>query len=297
MVRGLKSSTRNKNRYEPRKDIKVKPLRKNTGNTRREVKKERQPRNYNFNSQGLVNFKIFINLTLSIIVSLCVLGTMVFGLFFAYKYVTTSDYFAIKDIKIIGNSHFSSESILKTIGIKAGDNSFAINISDIEESLASTPWVESVSVKRYLPDRFDIVINEKLPVFWVNKDNALYYADIEGNLIAPLEAKNFLSLPTLELGVGGDLVLPQLGSFIEILSKTDMPIEIGNASWVKLSVAKGFEIYLEKHDLILSIAKDSWNENLENLGLVLKDLAIRGEIKEASEIIASDGSVWVLKEK
>jgi cell division protein FtsQ len=232
-----------------------------------------------------------------IILSSALLFGLVLGLLYAYRYATTSDYFAIRSIAITGATHFDRASVLKTAGLKEGMNSLAVNIADVEMALLKTPWVARVAVKRQLPDSFAIEIEERLPVFWVLKDNVLLYADSKGALIAPVEPEHFLSLPALELDQGGDMLLDKLGAFVAMLRATSMPVELGAASWLKLSAARGFELFLEKHRLTISIGAEAWEENVRRLGLVLHDLADRGEIKAVREVLATDGYVCVRSER
>lgn len=231
-----------------------------------------------------------------ITISSALLFGLVIGLLYAYRYATTNDYFAIRSITVSGNTHFDRASVLKTAGLQEGMNSLAVNIADIELALRKTAWVANVSVKRHLPDSFSIEIEERMPAFWVLKDNNLLYADSKGNLIAPVESENFISLPSLELDNGGEVLLEKLDSFVTALKGTALPLEVGTASWLRLSAARGFELFLEKHGLAISISTDRWEDNLRRLGLVLNDLARRGEIKSAREVWAADGNVWVRRD-
>jgi cell division protein FtsQ len=218
---------------------------------------------------------------------------VVAGLLHVYHAVTTSEYFTIRKIEVNGTNYFTRDAVLETIGLHEGMNSFSVNIEGIEVALRKTPWVRNVSVTRRLPDEFTIDIEERIPAFWVTKDNTLLYVDSNGNLIAPVETRNFLSLPSLELEHGGEVLLDKLELFVNQLKITSLPLELGNASWLRLSAARGFELFLEKHGLIISIGTDDWEKNLRRLGMVLHDLASRGEIRTASEIWAADGKVWV----
>ncbi|MDR2726414.1 MAG: FtsQ-type POTRA domain-containing protein [Deltaproteobacteria bacterium] len=228
-----------------------------------------------------------------IILSSTLLFGLILGLLYAYRYATTSDHFAIRSITVTGATHFDRDSVLRAAGLSEGMNSLAVNITDVELALRKTPWVANVAVKRQLPDSFAIEIEERLPAFWVLKGDALLYADSKGNLIAPVGPENFLSLPALELDQGGDVLLDKLEHFVMALHNTSMPLEIGAASWLKLSAARGFELFLEKYGLSISIGAEAWEENLQHLGMVLHDLARRGEIKSVREVWATDGHVWV----
>ncbi len=233
---------------------------------------------------------------LGICLSTLLLFALVVGLMYAYRALTTSEYFAIRTITINGAKHTDRGTLLRAAGLHEGMNSLAVNITDVELALRKSPWVANVSVKRHLPDHFEIDIEERMPAFWVLKDDELIYADSKGNLIAPVEAENFLSLPSLELEHGGEILIDKLESFVEALRTTVLPLEIGTASWLRLSAARGFELYLEKYGLALSIGIEGWEDNLRRIGMVLNDLARRGEIKSAREIWAADGNVWVRKD-
>ena len=222
---------------------------------------------------------------------------LVVGLMYAYRALTTSEYFTIRTITINGAKHADRATLLRAAGLQEGMNSLAVNIADVERALRKSPWVANISVKRHLPDRFEIDVEERMPAFWVLKDDGLVYADSKGNFIAPVEAENFLSLPSLELENGGEMLIDKLDDFVKALGTTVFPLEIGTASWLRLSAARGFELFLEQHGLALSIGVEGWEDNLRRIGMVLNDLARRGEIKSAREIWAADGSVWVRKDE
>jgi cell division protein FtsQ len=243
--------------------------------------------------RGTLKAGNIIRWTLGILVSCAVLFGVMAGLLHVYHAVTTSQYFTIRKIEVNGINYFSRDAVLETIGMREGMNSFSINIEDIEGSLRKTPWVKNVSVTRNLPDGFTIDIEERMPAFWITKDDTLLYVDSNGDLIAPVETHNFLSLPSLELEHGGEMLLDKLEVFVNQLKTTSLPLEVGNASWLRLSAARGFELFLEKHGLTISIGTDDWEKNLRRLGMVLHDLAARGEIRTAIEIWSADGKVWV----
>lgn len=212
-----------------------------------------------------------------------------------YRMVTTSDFFTIRQIEIRGATHFSREAILQAAGLEEGINSLTVNIADVEKGLRNSPWVASVAVKRRLPDAFEIRIREKIPAFWMLRDGVLHYADNQGRIIAPVEPGNFLSLPTLEVLQGGEELLPQLDRLARAFQSAMLPVDMAGVSLFRVSAAKGFEVFIENRDLVLCIAAEDWDVNLRRLGVVLADLARRGELKTAREVWAADGNVWVVE--
>lgn len=240
---------------------------------------------------GLVN--VLTVCALLIFVAVVVTGVCSLSLWL-YGKATTSDFFATTHIDVTGNVRLSRDMVLKYGGLSEGDNSLSVSITEMERKLRATPWVEEVSVKRLLPDRFIIRIKERMPSFWVHKDGVLYYANERGELIAPVESENFLSLPTLSVESGGEDAIPFLGRLMEDLNSGSLPVESGAIASVTLSPARGVEVYLEDREMRLSIAIDDWSGNLARLGATLGDLARRQELRNVRDVRAVHGNVWVI---
>ena len=224
----------------------------------------------------------------AVVVGVCALSLWLYGK------ATTSDFFATTHIDVSGNVRLSRDMVLQYGGIREGDNSLAVSITEMERRLRATPWVEEVSVKRLLPDRFVIRLRERMPSFWVQRNGALYYANERGEIIAPVESENFLSLPTLLVENGGEDAIDYLGRFMADLNSGSLPVEAGAIASVTLSASRGVEVYLEDRELRLSIATDDWSGNLARLGVTLGDLARRQELKNVRDVRAVHGNVWVI---
>ncbi len=230
-------------------------------------------------------------------VSLCVLflGGIGMGFLWLYREATSNEFFATERVDVVGNVRMSQKMVLDLAGVREGDNSLSVSIAHVEQALMQTPWVEEVSVKRILPDRFVIHIKERMPSFWVRRDGVLHYADVKGNVIAPVETKNFVSLPTLEVeeGMEGDVV--KLGVYLNDLKSGKFPVDYDAISALRLSEAKGMELYLDDREMRLCIALKGWKDNLMRMSVTLGDLARRNELSRVQEIRSADGNVWVMQ--
>ncbi len=237
-----------------------------------------------------------IGLTLACVASGAVLLTgLCFGILFLYDKATSSSYFATQHMEIIGNKRLSAQMIRDISGVKVGDNSLDVSIAHMEQLLLETPWVETVSVKRILPDTFSITVQERLPVFWVRKNDVLYYADVKGTIIAPVLTEHFMALPTLEVEAGSEDVLENLEGYLEDLKSGYLPVEFGAISALRVSASRGVELYLDDREILLSVALDSWEKNLQRLSITISDLVRRNELSKVREVRATDGNVWVIK--
>jgi cell division protein FtsQ len=218
-----------------------------------------------------------------------------FGLLYSYRSLTTNSWFALKKLEIKGTSRVSSKEILDMTGLGQGANLLALPLDLVEKSVIRSPWVEGVSVKRVLPGTMIIDVREKTPEFWVLHPGALLYAEAWGKPIAPVRAGKFASLPALEVEKGAEEATGALPDLVRSLRESPLPPAMASVSWVRLSAARGVEVYMEDSRLKLTIGLEEWQPNLRRLGKTLADLQRRGELGEVREIKAQGANVWVEK--
>lgn len=236
---------------------------------------------------------IMMLLTLSLMAALGV------GLLFGYRYITSNQYFALKEIHVTGNSKLSYGAILEAGNVSLGLNSLQMNVGEVEDRLSDNPWIESVTVRRELPNRLRIGVVEKVPAFWIRQGDGLYFADGRGKVIAPMHPGEMASLPVLAVDdsiTDGQVVLT---SFLRMLDAKQTPFTQAQTAWVKLTSAHELEIYLDGHaggkGLTVRLSMDRWELQLERLKIAWRDLMRRNEFKDTAIIAASGDKVWVKK--
>lgn len=226
---------------------------------------------------------------------LALLGGISIGLLYGYRYLTNSAYFSVKHLEVAGNFRLSSREVLDNTGLYEGHNALLVSIDTVERKIAENPWVAKVSVRRVLPDGFDIRIREKEPKFWVRHRGALYYADAAGVPIVAVSAERFASFPTLEVEPGAEDLTANLPELLASLAKARLDLDMAAISLVRLSPGRGVEVFWENSGLALSIGQEEWAENLGRLAATLADLKRRGEIKDVREVRVHGAGVWVIK--
>ncbi len=215
-----------------------------------------------------------------------------------YDNVMSSDYFLINRIDVAGNNNVPEEDILASAGVAVGQNNISVSIEEVETRLEKNPWLERVSVKRVLPDILEIIVQERVPRFWVlNEDGVMYYADQRGKPIAPLDTAPLQSLPVLEIEAGGERYGDHLPQMLMVFDRSGLPLSVQSAAWLKLTRAGGLEIYLEDSGLHLGLGAEDFTNNLVRLSLVLRDLNKRGELPRVRQINAFGNQVYVKLEK
>lgn len=104
------------------------------------------------------------------------LGT---GGWLGYRWLMSSERFAIEAIAIDGNQRATDERILHRLPAGEGDNIFQIDLGAAAAGVEGDPWVASATVRRRLPDRLQVEVTEHRPAALVELDG-LYLADAEG---------------------------------------------------------------------------------------------------------------------
>lgn len=231
----------------------------------------------------------------AVLLGLGVAGFLSVGLLYGYRYVTSSPYFALKSLEVAGNFRLPSREVLDMAGLHEGKNALLVSLSTVERKIAADPWVESVSVKRRLPDGVTIRLREKKPLFWVRHNGVFYYADTVGRPIVAVTPDSFASFPVLEVEAGAEEMTERLPELLASLSRTGLGVNVAAVSRVRLSPGRGVEVFLENDRLVLSIGQEEWAENLGRLAATLADVVRRGEMRDIREVRVHGAGVWVIK--
>ena len=70
-------------------------------------------------------------------------------------------FFRVEDIQVEGNTHYTDEEIIRAIDIEEGDNLFFFDrFAATGRVFSKLPYIEKVSLKRALPNRITITVEE-----------------------------------------------------------------------------------------------------------------------------------------
>lgn len=103
------------------------------------------------------------------------------GGWLGYRWLLTSDRFALEAIEVRGNERAGEARILARLPAAEGDNIFRIDLGTATGEVERDPWVARAEVSRRLPDRLVVEVTEHEPAALVELDG-LYLADAEGTV-------------------------------------------------------------------------------------------------------------------
>ena len=134
--------------------------------------------------------RIKIPKSTKIIVLLLIVGAGVFAFL-------KSSFFNIKqiDVKIDRNSMLTVQEIKDLANITIDENMFSINKKKSIDSIKSNSYVDSVKIKRRIPNTLSIEVVERTVKFQIKTDNEYYYVDEHGVVIdKSTEAKDCITI-------------------------------------------------------------------------------------------------------
>ena len=154
----------------PKKDLKKKP---NPINDDGKAKKKRK--------------KVFRTIKVLLLIGVILGGTIYFLL---------SPIFNITEINVSGNSKISSEEIISLSGIQKNENTFKINKKTVKDKIRENPYIDTISIKRTLPDSITIYVTERVATYRINKANTYMLINNQGYMLEITDEENNLPIIT-----------------------------------------------------------------------------------------------------
>lgn len=131
-----------------------------------------------------------IKFVLKIIICLALLSGLI-----AYGF--TSPVFNITEIEIIGNEKFEKDEYIHLSGLTFDNNIFNFRKSRVVASIKQNAYVESVKVKRKLPNKIEIQIEERKVNYLVELENEEFaYINTQGYVLEKSKEKLSLTIIT-----------------------------------------------------------------------------------------------------
>lgn len=99
--------------------------------------------------------------------------------------------FAIARIHVETDGALTPQQVMRFAGVRVGQNIFSVNLRDAQRNLELIPQVKSVEVRRELPQRLVIRLNERIAVARLQASSrqlsdTVFYVDRTGMVIKPI---------------------------------------------------------------------------------------------------------------
>ncbi|MFN3739127.1 MAG: cell division protein FtsQ/DivIB [Thermodesulfovibrionales bacterium] len=133
---------------------------------------------------------------LFILIGFVILGL---GLFFSYRAIKSL--LVLERVIIKGNKVISEEELKRIAGLRNSGKRSLIDISSSEvyHRLIGSPWIKEAVVKKGIPDRLIIWVEEARPEAVIKREGRLYLIDDTGVILEELRQDSPVMLPVLEI--------------------------------------------------------------------------------------------------
>lgn len=111
-------------------------------------------------------------------------------------YTLLSPIFNIKTISVIGNSEISIDEIISLSGLELEQNMFQYRQADVVKQIKENAYIDTVKIKRKVPDTVEIVISEREASYMVQFANAYAYINNQGYILEITDKKENLPIIT-----------------------------------------------------------------------------------------------------
>jgi cell division protein FtsQ len=122
-------------------------------------------------------------------------------------------YFNVKDIVVFNNKNVTKEEVIKLSKIKTGNNIFYQNFRGAKKLVMANPYISDVSFSRALPNKVEILVEERKAEFYCQGDPQIALIDKSGmvlEFVSGLDNRKLIKLDGIKFG---DLKLgTQIGS-------------------------------------------------------------------------------------
>lgn len=209
-------------------------------------------------------------------------------------FALVSPIFNIKEINVGNNNQINTETIISLSQLNLGQNIFKFNKNKVNKNIKTNAYIESVEIKRKLPNKVQIQIEERKQEYNVEFLNGYAYINNQGYILQISEEKQ--SLPTIQgISTPDEQIVEGNRLNSEDLEKLEVIIQIMNIcknyeldskiTNIDISTKDEYTLYLEEEKKTIYLGDKS---NLSNKMLYVQVIIEENRGKEGAIFVNGD---------
>lgn len=187
----------------------------------------------------------------------------------AAAWAVTTPYLEIASIDVAGTQRVSSAWVRHALSGLEGSHLLGTGLADVERQLETHEWIRDIAVRKQLPDRLRVEIDERRPAAVLRLRDELYFVERDAHIIAPYDERlldrrllilnaptgsTYEVAPALDLAARWrELAPPWSGPIleIEIVSDEDFRVHVQNLDFPVVASPAHLERGLERLSRLL----------------------------------------------
>ena len=209
-------------------------------------------------------------------------------------FALVSPIFNIKEINVSNNNQINTETIISLSQLKLNQNIFKFKKNKVNKNIKTNAYIESVEIKRKLPNKVQIQIEERKQEYNVEFLNGYAYINNQGYILQISEEKQ--ALPTIQgISTPDEQIVEGNRLNSEDLEKLEVIIQIMNIcknyeldskiTNIDISTKDEYTLYLEEEKKTIYLGDKS---NLSNKMLYVQVIIEENRGKEGAIFVNGD---------
>lgn len=209
-------------------------------------------------------------------------------------FALVSPIFNIKEIDVSNNEQIKTETIVSLSQLNLGQNIFKFNKNKVNKNIKTNAYIESVEIKRKLPNKVQIQIEERKQEYNVEFLNGYAYINNQGYILQISEEKQ--ALPTIQgISTPDEQIVEGNRLNSEDLEKLEVIIQIMNIcknyeldskiTNIDISTKDEYTLYLEEEKKTIYLGDKS---NLSNKMLYVQVIIEENRGKDGEIFVNGD---------
>lgn len=159
--------------------------------------------------------------------------------------------FGIRTVSLSGAKQITREEIFAAAGISERASVLFFDVDAARARIKSIPWVAEATVRKLLPDRLDIAIEERKAFALWQRDGQVSVISADGSVVSAQADRRFASLPFV-VGHGAEkkvqAFVALLDHFPSIRDQVRASILVAERRW-NLRLTNGLDVRLPERDV------------------------------------------------
>ena len=202
--------------------------------------------------------------------------------------------FNIKEIKVLENNQISVDTIISLSGLKTEENIFRFWKEKVIFEIKENPYIENIIIHRKLPDKVEIIVEEREAVYSVDFMGKYAYINTQGHILEISEDNRKLpiifgvSTEEENIAPGNRLNtedLIKIEDVIKIMSSAKENNLDKKVTSIDISDKNEYSIYLEEEKKKVYLGD---NKNLSNKMLYVVSIMEQEKEKEGDIYVNGD---------